>query len=158
MPRTKSTNPDKPNGQPSGLPKTAAQWDSFFELVVRYGGNISRACEIAKVTRVAVYARRDSNEEFAARLARCVEQGSDVMMDEARRRAFEGVTEKVYWQGDPVDVKQTYSDALIQFMLRGLKPDVFKDRTENVNLTVEAGKFENLRERVADKLLKGGKK
>ena len=144
-----------PSGRKPGKGFTAAEWDHYLETVTKYGGNITRACELCKVTRPAVYTKRDAEPEFAVRLALAVEEGSNVMMDEARRRAVEGVEEKVYWQGNAIDVKSTYSDALIQFMLRGLKPEIFKDRTsnENINLNVDANKFADLSARLAGKLL-----
>ncbi len=51
------------------------------------------------------------------------------MEDEAVRRAYEGVKEDVFYQGNVCGEKQVYSDGLLMFMLKAARPDVYRERT-----------------------------
>ena len=44
---------------------------------------------------------------------------------EARRRAVDGVDEPVYYQGKEVGTVRRYSDVLLIFLLKGLRPQRF---------------------------------
>lgn len=125
-----------PSGAPTGVAKSDDHWDEFLRTLVNYGGNCTRACEICKISREAVYWKRRNDKEFSQRYDEAMEQSTDVLEDEVVRRAFEGVQEGVYYQGDRVDLKTVYSDSLIQFMLRSRRPEKYKDRvsTDNTNL------------------------
>lgn len=159
MPRV-AKKTDKPIGTPKGRRLTPDEWDQFLEAVVTSGGNVSRACERCKVTRMTVYNKRDSEPEFAARLELAKERGVDVLEDEAVRRAFEGVEEPVgFFQGVSYEVRTNYSDALIQFLLKGNRPNKYRERisTENVNLDASKGlSAEEMRAQILKKL-NGGK-
>ena len=157
MPRV-SKKADKPTGKTKGRKIPAEEWDQFFEAVISSGGNVSRACERMRVSRVTVYDRRDSDPEFAARLEQARDRGTDALEDEALRRAFEGVEEPVgFFQGVSYETRTNYSDALIQFLLKGNRPNKFRERisTDNINLNAEVSgdKYEELRSRISAKLL-----
>lgn len=159
MPRV-AKKADKPTGTPKGRRITADEWDQFFEAIVTSGGNVSRACERVRITRNTVYDKRDNDPVFAARLAEAKERGVDVLEDEAVRRAFEGVEEPVgFFQGVSYEVRTNYSDALIQFLLKGNRPNKYRERisTENVNLDASKGlSAEEMRAQILKKL-NGGK-
>lgn len=131
MPRSTGKKADKPNGQPRGLPKSPEFWERFFYQVAASGGNVTRACEITKVTRMAVWQRENCDPEFKKRLDAAKQVGADFLEEEAVRRAFEGVDEPVgFYMGVSNAVKTNYSDALIQFLLKGLKPEKYKERVQ----------------------------
>lgn len=159
MPRV-AKKADKPIGTPKGRRITPGEWDQLLEAIVTSGGNVSRACERVKITRNAVYDKRDSDPAFAARLELAKERGVDVLEDEAVRRAFEGVEEPVgFFQGVSYEVRTNYSDALIQFLLKGNRPNKYRERisTENVNLDASKGlSAEEMRAQILKKL-NGGK-
>lgn len=159
MPRVHGKT-DKPTGTPRNRRITPDEWDQFFEAVITSGGNVSRACERVKISRVRIYEKRDSDPEFAARLELAKERGVDVLEDEAVRRAFEGVEEPVgFFQGVSYEVRTNYSDALIQFLLKGNRPNKYRERisTENVNLDASKGlSAEEMRAQILKKL-NGGK-
>ncbi len=130
MPRSSGKKADRPTGQPA-VPKTPEQWDEFFFQVSRHGGNVTRACEVTRVSRQAVWYRARTDEEFKRRLDEAKELGADFLEDEAVRRAFEGVEEPVgFYMGVSNTVKVNYSDSLIQFLLKGLRPDKYKERAQ----------------------------
>lgn len=49
------------------------------------------------------------------------------LLSEARRRAVEGVEEPVYYQGKICGMKKRYSDSLLIFLLKALKPEKYRD-------------------------------
>lgn len=60
----------------------------------------------------------DDDPKFAELARVAIEAGNDLMEDEARRRAVEGVEKPVYQGGELVGYVQEYSDSLMQFMLK----------------------------------------
>ena len=88
------------------------------EALVCTGGNVSQACELAGVTRSTPYVWGYGDPVFheAFELARTM--AAEVLEDEARRRAFDGVDEPVGWyQGKPGGYIRRYSDNLLMFTL-----------------------------------------
>ncbi len=70
--------------------------------------------------------------EFLEAEARAREEAADLLESEAFRRAHDGVTKRKFAGGGENLVEyeeQVYSDTLLMFLLKGRKPDVFKDRT-----------------------------
>ena len=48
--------------------------------------------------------------------------------DEAVRRAHDGVDEPVFYQGKACGVVRKYSDTLLIFLLKGRRPEKYRDR------------------------------
>lgn len=116
------------------LKKRAKQRSSFLRQLRQTGGNVSRSCELAGVSRQTVYDWRESDESFALQWNEAVEFGTDELEEEARRRAFRGVDEPVFYQGDECGTVRKYSDTLLIFLLKGRKPDKYRERvTIDVN-------------------------
>ena len=46
-------------------------------------------------------------------------------VDEAARRAIDGVREEIYYKGKVVGEKYNYSDSLLMFLIRGAFPDKY---------------------------------
>lgn len=142
--------PDKPTGKPR-VPKTVDEWDGFLAKVAMAGGNVSRACETCQISRVAVWNKEKTDPTFKTRLDEARKLGIEVLEEECVRRAFEGVEEPVgFFQGVSYEVRTNYSDTLIQFLLRGNKPEKFRERTENINMNLNldlAGRLEKARRR-----------
>src|SRR5262249_19777084 len=79
------------------------------------------------------YKLRKLSPELARRWAEAIEAGTDYLEDEARRRATEGTAKPVFYQGQQCGVVQEYSDTLLIFLLKGRRPEKFRD---NINLDV----------------------
>ena len=73
------------------------------------------------------YTLRDRDEAFAKEWQEAVEAGVDVLEQEAYRRAVEGVDEPVYQGGEMVGTVRRYSDRLLEFLIRGRRPSVYRD-------------------------------
>ncbi len=138
MPRV-SKKTDKPHGGKVGKPKPADQWDCFFEELSKFG-NTSRAAEVAGIPRPTIYNRLQTDDAFAKRYEEAKAHGLEGVEDEALRRATKGVETPVFYMGEKVATVTTFSDALIQFLLKGGKPQKYRDRisTENVNLNSDS--------------------
>ena len=94
-------------------------------------GDVSASCKASGLPRSTAYEWRDADPEFRAEWEKAQDQGTDALEDEAIRRGREGFEEPVFYQGVPVGTVRKYSDALLTFMLKGRRPEKFKDRVAN---------------------------
>ena len=140
-----------PKGRTNRTPKktTAPDWAGPFLHALRGSSNIRAACEASGVGRRTVYDRRDSDPEFARAMAEALEDATDLLEGEARRRAYEGVERPVYGSGGAgagtveVGTVREYSDSLMMFLLKAHRPEKFRERYEvrhqgEVKVTVSA--------------------
>lgn len=151
---------------------------AFLAALVASGGNVSRACQAVDICRMTAYEWRDEDKVFAVAWEKAKSAGLDALEDEALRRAFDGVDEPVFHQGQPTYVyerdergeivfdehvtevpdgeggmrrvvnqkpryvldsrgnprvmtKKGYSDTLAIFLLKGGKPEKYKERVEH---------------------------
>lgn len=102
----------------------------FLDSLRETGGNVSKACELARVSRVAVYEWREADSLFATDWDAVVEAGTDDLEEEARRRALSGVDEPVFYQGEECGAIRKYSDTLLIFLLKGRKPEKYRERMQ----------------------------
>lgn len=91
-------------------------------------GNISEAAKAARCNRQSHlnWLKRDGLYALAFKDAQ--EQAIDRLEKEAQRRAHDGVVEPVYYQGKVVGGIKRYSDTLLIFLLKGLRPDKYRER------------------------------
>lgn len=103
-------------------------WEARFLEVIRSSGNVRLAAAAAGINRTTPYAAARRDPGFAAAWAAAEQDAIDVLEAEARRRALAG------------------SDGLLQFLLRGLRPERYRDRMD-VRFEIEREA-----ERVAERL------
>jgi hypothetical protein len=101
-----------------------------FLAAFAHTGRIRRACDAAQMSWKSHYLWLDDDPEYAAAFADATRMAGDFLEDEAIRRALEGWEKKVFHQGQHVDNDRLYSDPLMIFLLKGSKPDRYKDRTQ----------------------------
>lgn len=112
--------------------------------------SITKAAKAAGVDRGQHYEWLKDREGYADAFAEAMSQAAQVMEDEAVRRAYEGIFEPNVFQGQfvypekivvnpktgetvvvrgkkPLGIKK-YSDSLLQFLLKGLRPERYRDR------------------------------
>lgn len=82
------------------------------------------------MSRRAVYNIREKNEKFRLEWDSAVEEGTDTLEDEAKRRAYEGVDHPVTYQGEITATYKDYSDTLLMFILKARRPDKYRERQE----------------------------
>lgn len=115
-------------------------------------GNVTRAAEIAEVNRSMHYDWLAADPLYAEDFRAAEDQAGDRLEQEARRRAVEGVAEPIYYQGVRVGAVQKYSDTLLIFLLKGARPEKYKDRAAHEHTGAHGGPIaiEDPRERLAD--------
>jgi AcrR family transcriptional regulator len=132
--------------------RTLTRARELFVEALAGGASVTRSCEAAGVGRTTAYQWRKDDEAFAALWDDALEAGTDLLEDEARRRAVEGVERPVVAMGkiarndDGTVLKiREYSDTLLALMLKAKKPKEYRDRldvnanhTGTVNLTVSS--------------------
>lgn len=96
---------------------------------------------------MTAYEWRENDADFAAAWDRAKAIGMDALEDEATRRAFEGVDEPIVHMGIITDTVKKYSDTLAIFLLKGGKPEKYKDRVEHSGTVDIAARIINARKR-----------
>ena len=87
-------------------------------------GSVVKAAEIARCARTRhwVWLKEDADYAKAFQAAQIV--ATETLIDEARRRAVEGVDEPVGWyQGRPGGTVKRYSDNLLMFLIKAQRPE-----------------------------------
>ncbi len=110
-------------------PKKAA-----FLAAYRCNGNVSASALAAGIHRVTFYDWLGHDEGFAAAVEDAAADATDSLELEARRRAAEGVESKrgIYDRSGRLVAEETevkYSDTLLIFLLKGLRPDRYRERS-----------------------------
>ncbi len=101
----------------------------FLNAFAQYGG-VVRAEEHSGVTRQSHYHWLKDDPEYAAAFKVAYEMAGDVLENEAIRRARDGVSKPVYQGKKLVGHIQEYSDTLLIFLLKGVKPEQYKERIQ----------------------------
>jgi len=114
----------------------------FLEGISK-GLSISMACRRAGFTRSGEWKQRQK-KKWAKDFEEAYENGTDVLEDEAHRRAVDGWDEPKFWQGDEIGVVRKFSDRLLEMLLKARKPEKYRERSDvNVtgDMTVKVVKF-----------------
>lgn len=124
-------------------------WQAAFLSALAVNGNVYAAAKAADCSRSNAYETRNADPAFAAAWDSALEEAADRLELEAVRRAHDGVNEPVIHQGQlmgiwvdengdrtiegapgakmvPLTVKK-YSDTLLIFLLKGAKPQKFRE-------------------------------
>lgn len=130
-------------GKPVRTNRTEEAARAAFLQALCGGISVTGACEKSGLPRRTVYDWRDADEKFAAAWDEAIEAGTETMEDEARRRAQDGVDKPVYQGGKRVGSVREFSDTLMMFLLKGRKPEKYRE-----NVKVEMSGTVELAERV----------
>jgi hypothetical protein len=106
-------------------PKQRALLGAYAEC-----GSLRKAALAADVARSNHTKWLKSSDSYAKAFKVAEEVACQVLEDEARRRAVEGVEEPIYYQGVRVGHRQVRSDVLLMFLLKGANPDKYRDRAD----------------------------
>ena len=94
-------------------------------------GNILKASRWAKLNRAAHYHWMRGDPAYPALFAEAEARAARVLEDEAVRRAHDGVREAVWHKGKIVGYQLKHSDVLLIFLLKGLKPEKYRERFDH---------------------------
>ena len=100
------------------------------------GYSVKAAVAESAMSRAWFYRERFNDLAFAEAWDAALEDGTDTLEDEARRRAHDGVEELIVTMGkiardeagNALTVRR-YSDSLLTLLLKARRPDKFKDRS-----------------------------
>lgn len=103
-----------------------------FLAAYRVTCSITKAAEAAELDRGMHYRWLRDDPEYAEAFKIAHDEAIQSLEDEAVRRAHEGHNEPLVFQGMLTGfVVKKYSDSLLMFLLRGAKPDKYRDRHEH---------------------------
>jgi hypothetical protein len=147
-----------------GIPeKFTAELRAAFLSALAEHGFVTRAARSAGINRDTARKARKNDPAFAAAWAEAMAEYVENLEAEADRRAYRGTARPVFYQGEKCGEIQEYSDTLLIFRLKALKPDVYADRSKHELAGKDGGpiQFENMTEeqvenRIADLLRKAG--
>jgi hypothetical protein len=109
-----------------GRPVWAA---AFLAAIQACGGNVTRACEAADVSRKEAYLRREKDPDFAQEWDAAQERVTDLLEEEAVFRATDGREEVVGVSKTGVPITSVKrSDRLLEFLLKGRRRALYGDR------------------------------
>lgn len=112
------------------------EWQAAFIEALCDTGNVSESAKEAQVSRMYVYEQRRADQLFATAWDDALDQASDLLEKEARRRAHDGWDEPVFGSmgtglgSGEVGTVRKYSDTLLIFLLKGARPEKYRDRHE----------------------------
>lgn len=102
--------------------KLSPEKKTAFLTILADTANVTAAAAAIGVARRTVYEWREEDPEFAAGWAYAEKLGVEGMKDEIKRRAFDGVLEPVFYQGDECGTVRKYSDTLAMFLIKAHDP------------------------------------
>lgn len=114
--------------------KREPKWRDAFLKALSNSGNVLISCQAARVARKTVYRHRDRFPAFRKRWEDALEDSTDLLEDEARRRAATGIDKPIYYKGERVDTIKEYSDTLLIFLLKAHRPEKFRDNFDVTKL------------------------
>lgn len=93
-------------------------------------GRFDLAAQAARVTRFVHYHWMRDDPDYPAAFRQAQDMAADTLETEAVRRAVTGVDKPVFWKGRQISTVKEYDTTLLIFMLKGLRPEKYKDRVQ----------------------------
>lgn len=100
--------------------------EKFLDALSK-GSSVTKAAAAAGMTRQGFYKARKTDEQFADDWDEAVEQGTDLLEDEALRRASGGTLKPVFYQGVKCGQVREYSDTLMIVLLKARRPEKYRE-------------------------------
>lgn len=119
-----------------------AEKDMVFFGMLAAGSSVAGACRAAGYARSTVYDWRKGDAAFRDAWAHAREEGTDLLEDEAIRRASVGLEKPVYYQGRQIGTTRDPSDRLLIFLLQARRPEIYRERLRNQQ--ADAARPENI--------------
>src|SRR5579885_2270936 len=112
------------------MPKVTHPKKRAFLAAYEETCKIGAAAEASSIPRRTHYAWMENDEAYRAEFERVRAMIGDRLEDEAIRRAHDGIEKPVTIAGQRELVRE-YSDTLLIFMLKGVKPEKYRERFEH---------------------------
>jgi hypothetical protein len=124
--------------------------DGRFLEALANGATISSAVRSAGYARTTVYKWRAADVELAAAWDDALEAGTDLLEDEALRRAKDGYDEPRFYEGEVCGHVRKYSDTLAIFLLMARRPEKYSDKVTATRQGVGGGPITEIRRVIVD--------
>ena len=111
------------------LQKLTAKKRAFLRAYAETA-NITYAARAGECSRNAHYKWLKTDQAYQEIFQEAKQEAIELLEGEARRRAVQGVEEPVYYKGEVVGARQKYSDILLIFLLKALRPEKYRERYE----------------------------
>lgn len=110
-----------------------------FVSLLSQGHTVGAVCKIVGVSLATVLRHRRDNPTFAEDFNLAYELGTQVYEEELFRSGVKGRQKAVWYKGEKVGTERVYSDANLQFALKGRRPSVYREgQSTIVNLNQES--------------------
>lgn len=113
-------------------------WAPRFIGALMEGMSITNAAHEAGVHITMPYKRRQHDEEFRRSWEEAAVIGTELLEQEAQRRAFHGTIKPVFQKGECVGHVREYSDALMMMLLKARRPEKYR---EGMDARQQSGEF-----------------
>lgn len=113
-----------------GIALTAQQKEKFLAKLMSSAGNVSKASRAIKISRNTAYDHKKIDADFSQAWENVIDAVADAMEEELHRRAVKGYQEPVFYKGEMIAKVRKFSDRLLEFGLKGKRPDVYRDRID----------------------------
>jgi len=97
----------------------------IFLAALASGASIAGAARTARRPRSSFYSWRRKDAAFAKAWAAAIEDGTDLLEDEAVRRALIGTSKPIYYGGKIIGQERRHSDQLLTLLLKARRPQKF---------------------------------
>ncbi len=121
--------PDNKSKSDGALTFTAKKKARFLACLAA-GWTVTKACEYAPISTHTVRQHRKKDPEFDKLVQDAIEAGTDLIEDEATRRAVDGYDRPIFQGGEEVGVVREYSDSLMAILLKGRRRSKYGDKQE----------------------------
>jgi hypothetical protein len=101
--------------------------ERYLRAVARTG-TLTAGCRAARVSPNTVYEWREMDDTFVLAEHQARNEFADQLEIEAVRRAWHGTKKPVYQGGALVGYVQEFSDGLLMFSLKALRPEKYRER------------------------------
>ena len=113
-----------------GVALTIQDKEKFLQKLHSSAGNVSKAAKAIKISRNVAYEHKKKDTDFAAAWDEVIEAVADEMEQELYRRAVKGTLKPIFYKGQLVTKVREYSDRLLEFGLKGKRPEIYRERLD----------------------------
>ncbi len=107
---------------------TPKKKDKFIEHL-RHTGNVAASARMVGLGRSRAFELRKEDPAFGQAWEEAIDDFVDRCEEELRRRAVEGYKEDVFYGGKKVGEITKYSDVLLMFYLKSLRPGKYREHS-----------------------------
>lgn len=140
-------DPSRPNRDPESDPRHAnhLSWEIGKKAVVLYWfrrtGALAVALRRAGIGRARHTKWLHEDEKYEQAFNSSQETVADTLEAEAMRRAVSGTHKPIYFKGEQIDTVREYSDVLLMFLLKGARPEKYRERFDVSNTAKDMEKL-----------------